>query len=59
MKPLEAYRIIIGCMNELCNIRQSLYPKGKGYSQEEVEAQVMCFEALRRLQEDTFVEKIR
>lgn len=52
MKPLEAWRIISGCMNELANIRQSLYPQGKGYSQEEVEAQVMCFEALRKMQEE-------
>ena len=52
MKPLEAWRIIIGCMNELVNIRKSLYPQGKGYSQEEVEAEVMCFEALRKLEEE-------
>lgn len=51
MKPLEAWRIVSGCMNELVNIRQSLYTKGKGYSQEEIEAQVICFEALRRMQE--------
>ncbi len=51
MKPLEAWRIISGCMNELANIRQSVYPQGKGYSQEEIEAQVMCFEALRKEEE--------
>lgn len=54
MKPLEAWRIISGCMDELVNIRQSVYPKGKGYSHEEVEAQVICFEALRKMQEDLF-----
>ena len=53
MKPLEAWRIISGCMNELANIRQSLYPQGKGYSYEEVKAQVICFEALRKLQEES------
>ena len=53
MKPLEAWRIISGCMVELVNIRQSLYTKGKGYSQEEVEAQVMCFDALRKLEEES------
>ena len=53
MKPMEAWRIISGCMNELVNIRQSLYPQGKGYSQEEIEAQVMCFEALRKIQEES------
>ena len=51
MKALEAWRIISGCMNELVNIRQSLYPQGKGYSKEEIEAQVICFEALRKLEE--------
>ena len=51
MKPLEAWRIISGCMNELESIRQSLYPQGKGYSKEEITAQVMCFEALRKLEE--------
>ena len=52
MKPLEAWRIISGCMNELFYIRQSLYPQGKGYSQEEVAAYVMCFEALRKMEEE-------
>lgn len=51
MKPLEAWHIISGCMNELANMRKALYPQGKGYSDEEVTAQVMCFEALRKLEE--------
>ena len=50
MKPLEAWRIISACMNELANIRASIY--GKGYSREEITAQVMAFEALRKMQED-------
>lgn len=50
MKPLEAWRIVSGCLNELANIRVSIC--GKGYSQEEVKAQVMCFEALRRMEEE-------
>ena len=53
MKPLEAWRIISGCMNELANIRQALYPQCKGYSQEEVKAEVICFEALRKLEEES------
>lgn len=52
MKPLEAWRIISECMNELANMRQALYPQGKGYSKEEVKAQVMCFEALRKMEEE-------
>lgn len=51
MKPLEAWRIISGCMNELEIIRKSLYPQGKGYSKKEVTAMVICFEALRKLEE--------
>lgn len=50
MKPLEAWHIIRGCMSELANIRSTIC--GKGYSQEEVTAQVICFEALRRMEED-------
>jgi len=50
MKPLEAWRIISGCMNELVNLRKAIYPQGKGYSDEEVTAQVMAFEALRKME---------
>jgi hypothetical protein len=50
MKPLEAWYIISGCMNELANIRAGIC--GKGYSDEEVTAQVIAFEALRRMQEE-------
>lgn len=51
ISPLEAWRIISSCMNELANIRTSIC--GKGFSQEEVKAEVICFEALRRMEEDT------
>ena len=51
MKPLEAWRIIGRCMNALVNIIQSLYPQENGYSQEEIEALVMCFETLKKLEE--------
>ena len=52
MKPLEAWRIISSNMNELERYRQILTNGGKGYSQEEVQAEVMCFEALRRMEEE-------
>lgn len=52
MKPMEAWKIVSGCLSELANIRHSLYPKGRGYSQEEITAQVICFEALRRMGEE-------
>lgn len=50
MRPLEAWHIISGCMAELASIRSSIC--GKGYSDEEVRAQVICFEALRRMEEE-------
>ena len=53
MKPMEAWKIVSGCLSELANIRHSLYPKGQGYSQEEITAQVICFEALRRMEEES------
>lgn len=52
MKPLEAWHIISGCMNELSVIRNVHFPNGKGYSHEEITAQVMAFEALRRMEEE-------
>lgn len=52
MNPMEAWKIVSGCLSELANIRHSLYPKGQGYSQEEITAQVICFEALRRMEEE-------
>lgn len=50
MSPLEAWKIICGCMNELAGIRAAIC--GKGFSQEEVTAEVMAFEALRRMEEE-------
>lgn len=52
MKSMEAWKIVSGCLSELANIRHALYPKGQGYSQEEITAQVICFEALRRMEEE-------
>ena len=52
MKPLEAYGIISRDMDELIIFRKKLFPDAKGYSQEEIAAQVMAFEALRRMQEE-------
>ena len=52
MKPLEAYRIISQSLNELHHFRRDIFPNGKSYSQQEIEAQVIAFEALRRMEED-------
>lgn len=52
MKPLEAWSIISQCMDELVRLRQVAYPKGKAWSHQEIKAQVITFEALRRMEED-------
>lgn len=52
MKPLEAWSIISQDLDELVRMRKMAYPNTKGYSQQEVSAQVIAFEALRRMEED-------
>lgn len=52
MKPLEAYAVISQCIDELHNMRKTLYPTGKAYSDMELKAQVIAFEALRRMEEE-------
>lgn len=52
MTPMEAYRVISQCMSELQTMRKAIFPQGKAYSQDEVKAQVMVFEALRKMEED-------
>ena len=51
MTPMEAYSVLSRAMTELTQIRQQLYPKGQGWSRDETMAQVIAFEALRRMQE--------
>lgn len=52
MTPMEAWHIISGNLAELARIRNTLLPKSKGYSEEEITAQVIAFEALRRMEEE-------
>lgn len=49
MTSNEAYSVISRAMVELTYLRQQLYPNGKGWSREETMAQVIAFEALRRM----------
>lgn len=49
MTPLDAWHIISSCMNELASIRASIC--GKRFSHKEITAEVICFEALRRMEE--------
>ncbi len=52
MKPLEAYSILSRMINDLMELRNYFYHGTKGYSKDEVTAQVMAFEALRRMEEE-------
>lgn len=52
MKPMEAYGIISRCMNELMHLRSAYFPPGKGYSKEEITAQIIVFDALRRMEQE-------
>ena len=52
MKPLEAYSVISRCITELHQYRKFVYPNTTAYSHEEISAQVIAFEALRRMEED-------
>ena len=52
MSPMEAYGIISRMYSELHTMRVALYPAIRPYSQEEVTAQVIVFEALRRMEEE-------
>ena len=52
MTPNEAYGVISRAMVELTYLRQQFYPSGRGWSREETMAQVIAFEALRRMGEE-------
>lgn len=52
MTPMEAWRIISQCMDELVRLRQTAFQKSKAWTHIETEAQVIAFEALRRMEED-------
>lgn len=52
MKPLEAWSLISQQIEELNRLRKAYYPYSRGYSDREITAQVMAFEALRRMEEE-------
>lgn len=51
MTPMEAWHIISANMQHLYKIRRSMNPNFKGYTDAEVEAEVICFKALEEMQE--------
>lgn len=52
MKPLEAWGIISQCMDELIRMRKATWNGGQHWSHIENQAQVIAFEALRKMEED-------
>ena len=52
MTPNEAYSVISRAMTDLTYLRQHFYPNGQWWNHEETMAQVIVFEALRRMEED-------
>lgn len=52
MTPMEAYSVISRVFDQLALYRQEYFHNCKGYSKEEVSAQVIAFEALRRMEEE-------
>ena len=51
MTPMEAYRVLSSMHHDLAALRMMVYPGSQGYSSEEITAQVIAFEALRRMEE--------
>lgn len=51
MTPMEAYRVLSSMHHDLAALRMMVYPGSHGYSSEEITAQVIAFEALRRMEE--------
>lgn len=51
MTPMEAWHIISGNLLNLYKMRRALNNSEKGYTQTEIDAEVICFEALKEMEE--------
>jgi len=51
MTPMEAWHIISANLMQLYKWRRANNPNFKGYTDAEVEAEVICFKALEEMQE--------
>lgn len=51
MTPMEAWHIISANLNDHYKARRAMYPTSKCYTDAEIEAEVMCFQALKEMQE--------
>lgn len=51
MTPMEAWHIISANLLNLYKMRRALNNNEKGYTQTEIDAEVICFEALKEMEE--------
>ena len=51
MTPMEAWGIISANLANHYKMRRATNPKDKGYTDAEIEAEIMCFQALKEMQE--------
>ena len=51
MKPLEAWRVISANLTDLYKMRRALNNTDKGYTDTDVEAEIVCFMALKEAEE--------
>lgn len=57
MTPLEAWHIISANLNDHYKARRAMHPTSKGYTEAEIEAEVICFKALQEMDERVSKEK--
>lgn len=52
MTPMRAWHIISANLMQLYKIRHAQHPNAKPFTDAEISAEVMCFEALQRMQKE-------
>lgn len=51
MKPIDAWHIISANLCELYKLRRSIHNEEHGFTDAEIEAEVICFSALKDMEE--------
>ena len=57
MTPLEAWGIISANLKNHYAFRRAMYPNDKGYTEAEIEAEVICFRALQEMEKREKAER--
>ena len=57
MRPIEAWCIISALILDHQTARKALHPDEKPYSKEEIEAEVICFRALKEAEKKLIEEE--